>query len=116
MELVSARALRKQAFRCILEEIKNSLRKLKALDYTCGLGATIVGLGLYSYYVRELLASLFLFSAIFFSTALVVLILFLAWSASKQVALWSRPASRNAIALALAGGTALAAICARQRS
>jgi hypothetical protein len=33
------------------------LGKLKALEYTCGLGVMIVGLGLYSYYVRELLVS-----------------------------------------------------------
>jgi len=32
------------------------MRKLKALDYMCGLGVMIAGLGLYSYYVRELLA------------------------------------------------------------
>jgi hypothetical protein len=79
------------------------LGKLKALECTCGLGVMIAGLGLYSYYVRELLASLFLFSLVFFSLGLVVLSVFLAWCASKQVALWSRSASRNAIVLALAG-------------
>jgi 3-oxoacyl-[acyl-carrier protein] reductase len=73
------------------------LGKLKALEYTCGLGVMIVGLGLYSYYVRELLASLFLFSVFFFSMSLVVLSVFLAWCASKQVALWSQPTSRKAI-------------------
>ena len=90
--------------------------KIKIIDYTCGLAVTIVGLGLYSYYVRELLASLFLFSVVFFSMGLVALSAFLAWSASKQVALWSRPASRNAIALALGGEAALVAIGAKQKT
>lgn len=50
---------------------------------------TIVGFGLYSYYVRELLASLFLFSALFLAVGLIVLGAVLAWYASEQVALWS---------------------------
>ena len=90
--------------------------KIKIVDYTCGLAVTIVGLGLYSYYVRELLASLFLFSLVFFSMSLVVLSVFLAWCASKQVALWSRPESRNAAALALAGGADLLAIGAKEKT
>jgi hypothetical protein len=92
------------------------LRKLKALDYTCGLGVMIAGLGLYSYYVRELLASLFLFSAVFFSMGLVVLSVFLGWCASKQVTLWSRSMSRNAVALALEGRSDLLIIGAKQKS
>ena len=64
----------------------------------------IVGLGLYSFYVRQLLASLFLFSAIFFSFGLMVLTVFLSWSASKQVARWGRSASRNVVSVpAIAG-------------
>jgi hypothetical protein len=59
----------------------------------------IVGLGLYSYYVRELLASLALFSMAFFFVALAVLGVFLVVCASVQVAIWARPASRNMIAL-----------------
>jgi hypothetical protein len=92
------------------------MSELKAIGYRCGLGVMIVGLGLYSYYLRELLASLLLFSVGFFSIGLVVLCVFLAWSASKQVALWSRPASRNAVALAWARGTALLAIGAKQKT
>jgi len=92
------------------------LGKLKALEYTCGLGVMIVGLGLYSYYVRELLASLFLFSVFFFSMSLVVVSVFLAWSASKQLALWSQPASRNAITLTLAGRADLLAIGAKEKT
>jgi hypothetical protein len=80
------------------------LGKIKIRSYTCGLAATIVGFGLYSYYVRELLASLFLFSALFLAMALIVLGVVLAWYASKQVALWSRLASRDAIALTLSEG------------
>jgi hypothetical protein len=59
----------------------------------------IVGLGLYSFYVRELLASLLLFSVAFFFLSLVVLGVFLVWCASEQVAIWTGPASRNVIAL-----------------
>jgi hypothetical protein len=92
------------------------LGKLNAIVYTCGLGVMIVGLGLYSYYVRELLASLLPFSVFFVSMGLVVLCEFLVWCASKQVALWSRPTSRNAIALTLAGGTALLAIGAKKKA
>jgi hypothetical protein len=104
------------AFRCTVDKTGDSLRKLKALDYTCGLGVVIVGLGLYSYYVRELLASLFLFSAVFFSMGLVALSVFLAWCASKQVALWSRSASRNVVALALEGGADLLVIGAKKKA
>jgi hypothetical protein len=58
-----------------------------------------VGLGMYSYYVRELLASLALFSVAFFFLGLVVLGVFLACCAGVQVVIWTRPASRNMIAL-----------------
>jgi hypothetical protein len=63
-----------------------------------------VALSLYSYYVRELLASLFLFSTIFLAMGLIVLGVVVAWYASEQVALWSRVESRDAIALTLVGG------------
>jgi hypothetical protein len=81
-----------------------SLGKIKIRNYTCGLAVTIVALGLYSYYVRELLASLLLFSALFLTAGLIVLGAVLAWYASKQVALWSRLVPQNAIAFTLAGG------------
>ena len=89
-----------EAFKCTVGKIGGLLGKIKIIDYTCGLAVTIVGLGLYSYYVRELLASLVLFSLVFFSVGLVALSVFLAWYASKQVALWSRSVSRSAVALA----------------
>jgi hypothetical protein len=69
--------------------------KIKIRDYTCGLIVTIVGLGLYSYYIRELLASLALFCVAFVFLALVALGALLAWSASEQLAIWFRSASRN---------------------
>jgi uncharacterized membrane protein len=65
----------------------------------CGVSVVIMGFSLYSYYVRELLASLALFSVAFFLLGLVVLGVFLVWCASVQVAIWTRPASRNMIAL-----------------
>jgi hypothetical protein len=74
------------------------LRELKAIECMCGLGVLIVGLGLYSYYVRELLASLVLFTAAFFFLALAALGVFLIWCASVQVAIWTPSASRNMIA------------------
>jgi phosphoglycerol transferase MdoB-like AlkP superfamily enzyme len=82
----------------------DTLGKIRIRNYTCGLAVTMVALGLYSYYVRELLASLLLFSALFLAMGLIVLGAVLAWHASMQVALWSRFTSRNAIALTLAGG------------
>ena len=76
----------------------DSLREIKIRDYICGLIVTIVGLGMYSYYVRELMAALTLFSVAFFFLALVGLSGLLVWSASVQLAIWARPASRNMIA------------------
>jgi hypothetical protein len=73
------------------------LREIKIRDYTCGLIVTIVGLGLYSYYVRELMAALTLFSIAFFSLAVIGLAVLLVWCASVQAAVWARPASRNVI-------------------
>lgn len=74
------------------------MRKLKALDYKYGIGVVIVGLGLYSFYVRELLAFLLLFSVAFFFLGVVALGMFLVWSASIQLTIWTRPVSRNMIA------------------
>ncbi len=73
--------------------------KIKIRSYMCGLAVMIVALGLYSYYVRELLASLLLFSALFLVVGLIVLGAVLAWYASEQAALWCRLVSRTAIAL-----------------
>jgi len=75
------------------------LQKIKVIEYTCGFSALIVGLGLYSYYVRELLASLALFTGAFFLVGLAVAGVFLLWYAGVQVVVWTRPASRNVIAL-----------------
>jgi hypothetical protein len=59
---------------------------------------TIIGLGLYSYYFRELMAALTLFSVAFFFLVLVVLGALLAWSVSVQVAIRAWPASRSMVA------------------
>jgi hypothetical protein len=75
------------------------LRELKAIEYTCGLSIVIVGLGLYSYSVRELLASLLLFSVVFFCVGLVALGGFLIWYAGWQLATWTRPVSRQMVAI-----------------
>ena len=75
------------------------MRKLKAVEYTCEFSVMIVGLGLYSYQVRELLAALVLFTVGFFFLGLVALGVFLIWYASEKVAIWTGPASRSMIAL-----------------
>jgi hypothetical protein len=75
------------------------LREIKAVEYSYGLGLMIVWLGLYSYYVRELLASLALFTGAFFLVALAALGVFLIWWTCKKVATWTPTVSRNMIAL-----------------
>ncbi len=75
------------------------MRNLKAIQYTCALSVVIVGLGLYSYYVRELLASLALFAGAFFALGLVALAVFLLWFVAEKVATWVPVASRGMIAL-----------------
>jgi hypothetical protein len=100
-----AQCLRAKAhFRSTEDKTGDSLGKIRIRNYTCGLIVTIVALGLYSYYVRELLASLFLFSALFLATGLIALGVVLAWYASKQVALWSKFALRSVIASASSEG------------
>lgn len=73
----------------------DSLREARIRYFMCGLAVTIVGLGMYSYYVRELLASLALFSMGFVFLALIGLGVFFVWWASAQVGIWAGPASRN---------------------
>jgi hypothetical protein len=73
------------------------LHRHEVTAYACGLSA-VVGLGLYSYNVRDLLASLALFTAVFFFLGLMALTVFLLWCASVQVAIWTPPASRNMLA------------------
>ncbi len=69
--------------------------EIKIKDYMCGAIVTVLGLGLYSYYVRELLTALTLFSVAFFLLALAGLGALLVWCASVQVAIWAGPASRT---------------------
>jgi hypothetical protein len=59
----------------------------------------IVGLGLYSYYVRELMASLVLFTGFFLVLGVLALGVFLVWCAAVKVAIWTPPTSRIVIAL-----------------
>src|SRR5579862_849752 len=74
-----------------------TLRGHRAMQCTCGISALIVGLGLYSYYVRELLASLVLFTGAFFVLGLVALVMYLLWCAGEKLAKWTPTASRNMI-------------------
>jgi uncharacterized protein YggT (Ycf19 family) len=58
----------------------------------------IVGPGLYSYYVRELLAFLVLFAGAFLVLLLAVLGIYLVWCLVVMVAMWTPPASRSVLA------------------
>src|SRR5579872_6398977 len=69
----------------------DSLGEIKIRDYVCGLIVTIVGLGLYSYYVRELLAVLTIFSVVFAVLALPMLTALLIWYISVSMASWAKP-------------------------
>jgi hypothetical protein len=75
------------------------MREIKTVEYTCGISAVILGIGLYSYYVRELLASLALFTGAFLILGMVTLGFFIVWSAAEKIAIWAPAASRNAMAL-----------------
>jgi hypothetical protein len=77
----------------------DELQKIKVMEYMCGFSALIVGLGFYSYYVRELLASLALFTGAFFLLGAAIAGAFLLWCAGVQAIVWFRPASRNMIAI-----------------
>ena len=70
-----------------------------ASNYAWATGVMIAGLGLYFYYVRELVASMLIFSTVFFLLSLLVLSGFFVWYAGKQVLAWSRPVSQDAIKL-----------------
>jgi len=59
---------------------------------------TVAALDLYSYYVRELLVSLALFTVAFLILALAVLAAVLFWWASEQLASRTGPASRKVVA------------------
>ncbi len=99
----------KAYFKCTADETGDSLGKIRIRNYTCGFALSIVALGLYSYYVRELLVSLVLFSALFLAMGLIVLGAVLTWYASKDVALWSRLVWQNEIAVPLSGPVVLLA-------
>jgi hypothetical protein len=75
------------------------LRRPNIIECTCCvIVLTLVGLDLYSYYVRELLVSLVIFSVAFLLLALVVLAAILIWWASEQVASKTGPTSRKMLA------------------
>ena len=65
------------------------MRETKIRNYRWELVGTIVGLGLYSYRVRELLASLALFAVLFSCLALAAVGAVLAWWASEHLVIWA---------------------------
>ena len=70
----------------------------KVIKRTCSLVVTLVAFDLYSYFVRELLVSLALFTVAFLFVALTTLAAILLWWVSEQLADRSGPASRKVIA------------------
>jgi hypothetical protein len=74
------------------------LRRPNTLEITIGLVAAIVTLDLYCYYVRELLASLALFSVAFSILALLALTAVFLWWAAEQLANRSGSTSRKVLA------------------
>ncbi len=81
------------------------MRRPNTVKCTCGLIAAVVGLGLYFYFVRELLVSLALFSVAFLILTLAALAAVFLWWASEQLASrsgatsrWMLAASRRAMA------------------
>jgi len=74
------------------------LHKMKVLEYTCGVSVLILGFGLYSFYVRELLASLALFTGAFFLLGLACVGMFLLGWGAVQMIRRARPASRDMVA------------------
>ncbi len=71
------------------------MRKPKIRSYSCGLAVAAIGLGLYTYSVRQIVAPLALFGAVFMFLALMALGAFLVWCASERLAIWASPAWRN---------------------
>jgi hypothetical protein len=76
----------------------DSLRRPKVSKYSCGLVVTVVGLGFCSFYVRELLVSLAVFSLAFGVLTLAALAAVIFWWASETVANKTGPASRKVLA------------------
>jgi hypothetical protein len=74
------------------------LIRLKVINRTCGLVVALVALDLYSYFVRELLVSLALFTVAFLFLAFTTLAAILLWWATEQLANRTGPASRKLIA------------------
>jgi hypothetical protein len=71
---------------------------VRTSNYVWASGAAVAGLSLRSYYMRETLVSLALFSLLFLSVSLVVLSLFCICYAGHCAAVWVGPASRALIA------------------
>jgi hypothetical protein len=74
------------------------LRKPKISEFTGGLVVAIAGLGFTSFYVRELLVSLAVFSVAFGVLTLATLAAVILWWASERVASKTGPASRKVLA------------------
>lgn len=75
------------------------MRGLKTTECTCGLIVVVVGFGLYSYRVRELLASLVLFTMGFVLLGAAAFGAFLIWFASDAIAVRTAPASHKLVTL-----------------
>jgi hypothetical protein len=75
------------------------LRELKITGHTCRLVLIIGGFGLYSYALRQLPVRFNIFTVVFFSLTVVALCTLLVRWASVQLAIRTRPLSRNVLTL-----------------
>jgi len=71
------------------------MSKPNTSSYLYGIAVMIAGFSLHFYYVREVAASMILFSLASFGLTLIALGAFLMWHAGKQVRIWARPAARQ---------------------
>jgi len=73
--------------------------RLNVSNFAWAIGVIFAVLGLHFYYVREIVASMVLFSVMFFSVGLAVLTVFFIWYAGNRIVVWARPADVNAAVL-----------------
>lgn len=71
------------------------MTRVDIIKCTCGPVAAIVVLGLYSYYARELLVSLALFTVVFLMLTLATFAAVFLWWAGEELTRWSGPTSRK---------------------
>lgn len=104
---------RKSGIQCQLDRIEGPVRHLRESHRVSQFSGLALGLSLYSYRVRELLASWLFFIVIFVVLALLILGAVLAWYVVIRLSLWIRTTTPGATVLVLASpGVPLEAVSA----